>query len=69
MLIDHENKTIPIGRQAQLLGIGRSTIYYKPVVDSYNLELMHQIDKQYTKTPFYGSRRMAEALKRRLSSQ
>ena len=65
MLIDHENKMIPINRQAQLLEIGRSTIYYKPAVDPYNLELMHQIDEQYTKTPFYGSRRMTEALKRK----
>ena len=56
---------IPINRQAQLLGIGRSTIYYKPVVDPYNLKLMHLIDEQYTKTPFYGSRRMTEALKRK----
>ena len=26
---------------------------------------MHLIDEQYTKTPFYGSRRMAEVLKRK----
>ena len=65
MLIDYENKAIPISRQAQLLGIGRSTIYYKPKVNYYNLELMHLIDEQYTKTPFYGSRRMRQALKRK----
>ena len=65
MLIDYENKAIPISRQAQLLGIGRSTIYYKPVVDPYSLKLMHLIDEQYTKTPFYGSRRMTKTLKRK----
>ena len=65
MLIDRENEEMPITTQAQLLGVARSTIYYKPVVDSYNLKLMHLIDEQYTKTPFYGSRRMREALKRK----
>ena len=29
------------------------------------MELMHVIDEQYTKTHFYGSRRMREALKRK----
>jgi len=65
LLIDYENKAIPISRQAELLGIGRSTIYYKPVVDPYNLKLMHLIDEQYTKTPFYGSRRMTKTLKKK----
>lgn len=65
MCIDRESKTIPVKRQAELLGIARSTVYYQPVVDPYSLELMHLIDDEYTKTPFYGSRRMREALKRK----
>ena len=65
MLIDRKSKTIPIKRQAELLGIAQSTVYYQPIVDSYSLKLMHLIDEQYTKTPFYGSRRMREALKRK----
>ena len=65
MLIERDDKQIPIVRQAELLGIARSTVYYKPVVDEYNLKLMHLIDEQYTKTPFYGSRRMREALRRK----
>jgi len=65
LLIERKSDTIPITIQAKLLGIARSTTYYKPVVDSYNLELMHLIDEQYTKTPFYGSRRMREALRRK----
>lgn len=65
MLIEHKSKVIPIARQADLLGIGRCTVYYKPVVDPYDLELMGLIDEEYTKTPFYGSRRMREALKRK----
>lgn len=35
------------------------------MVDPYTLEVMSQIDEEYTKTPFYGSRRMAEVLKRK----
>ncbi|RLC34185.1 MAG: IS3 family transposase, partial [Candidatus Nealsonbacteria bacterium] len=46
------------------LGVARSRVYYEPRVDPYNLELMHLIDEQYTKTPFYGSRRMREVLRR-----
>jgi len=65
LLIEHKSKVIPIARQADLLGIGRCTVYYKPVVDPYDLELMRLIDEEYTKTPFYGSRRMREALKRK----
>ena len=62
MLIDHANKSIMITRRAELLGIARSTVYYEPVVDLYDLELMRFIDEQYTKTPFYGSRRMTVSL-------
>ena len=64
-LFDRENNQIPIIMQAQLLGVARSTVYYRSAIDSYNLKLMHLIDEEYTKTPFYGSRRMREALKRK----
>jgi putative transposase len=64
LLIDKNSKGISVRRQAELLGISRSSIYYKPIVDSYNLSLMQLIDEQYTKTPFYGSRKMTEYLKK-----
>ncbi len=64
LLIDHTNKDISITMQAELLGIARSTVYYEPVVYPYDIELMRLIDEQYTMTPFYGSRRITEALKR-----
>lgn len=38
MLIERENKQIPITRQVQLLGISRSAVYYEPRVDPYNLK-------------------------------
>jgi len=65
LLIDRQSKTLSVKRQAELLGIARSTVYYQPVIDPYSLELMHLIDEEYTKTPFYGSRRMREVLKRK----
>ncbi len=65
LLIDRQSKTISIKRQAELLGVARSRIYYQPGVNPYNLELMHLIDEVYTKTPFYGSRKIREILKRR----
>ena len=43
------------------LGLNRSTYYYHPSQESSeNLQLMRDIDEQYLKTPFYGSRRMAK---------
>ena len=65
MLIERQSKMISIKRQAELLGIARSRVYYKLRTDPYSLELMHVIDEQYTKTPFYGSRRIREILKRK----
>ncbi len=50
-------------RQCQLLGLSRTGWNYTPVVESAeNLELMRLIDEQYTRTPFYGSRRMRVVL-------
>ena len=63
-LIEKRNHDISITRQAELLGIARSTIYYRPIVDPYDLTLMHLIDEKYTRTPFYGSRKMTASLKR-----
>lgn len=53
-----------ITRQAALLGISRSSLYYEPVIDEKDVRAMHAIDKIYTEHPFYGSRRMKPALER-----
>jgi putative transposase len=51
-------------RQCSLLGIARSGLYYEPVgPNSEDLELMRLLDEQYTRTPFYGVRKMAEWLR------
>jgi putative transposase len=64
-LVDPNNEQLSICRQCELLGLSRSTYYLPPATESEeNLRLMRLIDEQYLKTPFYGSRRMAECLKR-----
>ncbi len=50
---------ISISRQCNLLGLGRSSYYYKSERDdSYNEYLMRLIDEQYTRTPFFGVPKM-----------
>ena len=52
-------------RQCALLGISRTSVYYQTrEVNEYDLDLMALIDRQYLKTPFYGSRRMRASLRR-----
>lgn len=56
---------ISVARQCELLDLARSSWYYKPIaVAPYQLHLMNLIDAQYTKTPFYGIRRMTAWLRR-----
>jgi putative transposase len=57
--IDMAHPEISIRRQCVLLGLGRSSLYYSAHRDEvYNEQLMRLIDEQYTKTPFFGVRRM-----------
>ncbi len=64
-MIDCEHSAIPIYRQCEVLGISRSGYYYKGTGESpLNLQLMNLIDEQYTKTPFYGVKKITEWLKR-----
>jgi len=57
--VELEHPEIPIYRQCELLGLSRSSFYYKPVgISEYNLLLMDMIDRKYTEHPFYGILRM-----------
>jgi putative transposase len=50
---------LSLRRQCELLGLNRAGLYYQLVaVGAYQLQLMALIDRQYLRTPFYGSRRM-----------
>ncbi len=54
-----------VRRQCELVGLNRSTLYYQPAPETpENLQLMRSIDEQYTRCPFYGSRRITRWLVR-----
>jgi putative transposase len=62
-LINPQDENFSIAIQCDLLGLARSSYYYEPAVDSQlNLILMRLIDEEYTRHPFYGSRRMTQWL-------
>ncbi|MCF6198307.1 MAG: IS3 family transposase, partial [Hyphomicrobiaceae bacterium] len=64
-MIEPQHQEISVVRQCRLLKFPRSSFYFKAKGESaQNLELMRLIDKQYLETPFYGSRRMREHLRR-----
>ena len=45
---------LPINKQAELLSIARSTIYYKPVENTYKKSVMEQLKKIHHEIPCYG---------------
>ena len=58
-MIDRERRKVSLARQCTLLEISRAWLYYQPTTPSAeDLELMALMDRQYLKTPFYGSRKM-----------
>jgi len=58
-LIEPGHPELSIVQQCQLLGLARSSYYYQPAPESEeNLQVMRLLDEQYTRTPFYGSRKM-----------
>jgi putative transposase len=63
-LVEQGHPQLSVLRQCELLGLCRSSYYYQPASESQeNLELMRLIDREYTRCPFYGSRRWAAWLK------
>jgi putative transposase len=57
--VEKRHADLSVRRQCELLGVNRSGLYYEPVGESEeNLLLMRLLDEQYTRAPFYGSRRM-----------
>ena len=46
-------------RQCELLGLARASLYYQAAEETApNLRLMRLLDEEYTRHPFYGSRRL-----------
>lgn len=62
-MVDANDKNLTIARQAELLNVNRSSLYYRSRLPAPDVvELKHRIDEIYTELPFYGSRRMAAEL-------
>src|SRR4051794_17601481 len=62
-MIDRSH-TLPLGRQAELLGLSRSTLYYEPrPVPAAELAIMRRIDELHLDYPFAGSRMLRDLLR------
>src|SRR5260370_31461523 len=56
---------LSISRQCALLGVARSSFYYRPRPESAEeLELLKRLDRIFTHHPVYGSRRLQVTLLR-----
>lgn len=59
---------VPVVRQCELAGVSRATVYARRApkpANEQDLDLLCLIDEQYTRRPFYGSRKMVSFLKTR----
>ncbi len=56
---------LSVARQAKLLGVSRSSVYYRPKPQSQEeLDRLKRLDERFTDNPMYGSRRLQVMLKR-----
>lgn len=63
-MIDHDNQ-LPVSRQAKLLGISRTNVYYLPKSESQaDLALMRRIDELHPERPFAGARMLRDIVRR-----
>jgi len=57
--VEPGHPNISLRRQCELLGVNRSGLYYRRLGESAeNRKLMRLIDEEYTRRPFYGSRKI-----------
>ncbi len=62
--MEPDHPEMSIARQCELLDLPRASFYYEPQGESAeNLLYMRLIDEEYTRHPFYGTRRITEWLK------
>lgn len=58
-MIETSYPLLSVRRQCELVGLNRSTFYRQPGGETpLNLQLMRLLDEAYTRTPFYGYRKM-----------
>lgn len=64
-MVDRGHAGVSVRRQCALLGLARAAVYRAlPGPGPQDLALMRRLDALYLEVPFYGSRRMVEALRR-----
>ncbi|MCP4606223.1 MAG: IS3 family transposase [Proteobacteria bacterium] len=64
-IVEPGHQRLSIVRQCKLLSISRSSCYYQAKGENpLNLKLLRQIDEQFLKTPWYGSRQMSSHFRR-----
>jgi putative transposase len=64
-MIERDGCPLSLRAQCKLLGVPRSTRYYQPCgPKSSDGAIMHLMDEQYTRTPYYGVERMTAWLHR-----
>jgi putative transposase len=62
-MVDKTTVGLSICSQCELLSVTKSSFYYEPVGESAeNLKIMHLLDEQYFKTPYYGALRLTALL-------
>ena len=60
-----KNHSLPITRQAKLVGISRGAVYYRPKeVSERDLDLMRRMDELHLEHPFMGARMLRDQLNR-----
>ena len=56
---------VTVKRQAELLELSRSNVYYRPrPLSERDLLLMRRIDELHREAPYYGARKLAAQLRR-----
>ena len=64
-MIHSDHPKLSISQQCELVSLSRSAFYYAPVgIAAATLEIMKEIDRVFTKYPFFGSRQIAAYLSR-----
>lgn len=64
-MIEPDHKVLSIQRQCELISLPHSSYYREPMPESSeSLALMRLIDEEYTRHPFYGSRKIRAWLNR-----
>jgi putative transposase len=63
VMLEPYSPELSLKAQAELLGVSRSSLYYRPLPPSpEEVAIKHRIDEIYTRWPFYGSRRITVTL-------